>query len=228
MRREDLLELVARAGLDASELLGPSPAPADADAPMGADSVPFRVDPERTAAILGTALAALHRVGPPDAPSSGLRDAMQDAVDTAREVLGEGAGAPLDAAYAHIERERLVAILEKGVDELVSGDTGVSDTGVSDTGVSDTGVSDMVVSHGRPTLSRLVCVRGRPVGFVDWRRLEWADRHRDLASAATDVAATLGPMAVPLFFDAYGADPDPRRLDWWVLAHQLARRTPSR
>lgn len=208
VQRRDLLELVSRAGLDASELLDASLDPADPDAPMGADAVPFRVDPERTAAMLGSVLAALHRVGPPDEASSSARPAMQGAVDRAREVLGNGDGAPLDPAYAHMERERLVSILEEGLDEL--------------------GQPGAVVSHGRPTLSRLVCVQGRPVGFVDWRRLELADSHRDLAAAATDVAATLGPMAVPLLFDAYGADPDPRRLDWWVLAHQLARRIPNR
>ena len=50
-----------------------------------------------------------------------------------------------------------------------------------------------------------------------------ADRHRDLAVAATDVASRLGPMLVPVFFDRYGARPDPLRLDWWALAHQLLR-----
>ena len=48
-----------------------------------------------------------------------------------------------------------------------------------------------------------------------------ADRHRDLARAATVVAGSLGPDAGPGAVRTVRRRPDPRRLDWWALADQL-------
>ncbi|MCB0951590.1 MAG: phosphotransferase [Microthrixaceae bacterium] len=199
---------VARARLDASSVFAGSPSgSAEATSVLRADDVPFRVDPERTATILGSALGALHAITVANPADPELRHhTMAHSVEVASEINAAASGQALDAAYAHIPRERLVAILRDGAEDL-----------------GEPNDADLVVTHGSPTLAELVCVDGRPVGFVGWEGLALADRHRDLAAAATSVASTLGPMAVPVFFDAYRRHPDPLRLDWWVLARHLGR-----
>ncbi len=44
----------------------------------------------------------------------------------------------------------------------------------------------------------------------------------DLSFLARDLAAAIGPAAVPALFDAYGAErPDPVRIEFWVTLRQL-------
>jgi aminoglycoside phosphotransferase len=178
-------DLVAASGADATNTPGAVPA----------TSIEYRFDPERTAAMLGQSLAALHRLAVPE----GAEEL------SARSVLDERKAHPLqaedlDGAYSHMTPKRLLEILEETL---------------------PVGPPPKVLTHGDASLLTLRCHDGRAVGFADWSEAAVGDPHRDLASAATSVAAHLGPMAVPLMFTAYGRDPEPRRLEWWTLALQL-------
>lgn len=80
---------------------------------------------------------------------------------------------------------------------------------------------DLVVCHGDPSLPNMLAHQGRFVGWVDLAGVRIADRHLDLAHAHVSVHRNLGPEAVYIFYDTYGADPDLVRLDHYLLARQL-------
>ena len=83
---------------------------------------------------------------------------------------------------------------------------------------------DRVVVHGDWSIGNLI---GRPdtgavAGIVDWGGLGVGDRHYDLGAAARSLLGHFGGEIVPAFLDAYGfADPDPLRLDFYVLVDQF-------
>lgn len=181
--------IISTSGADATEISEAVPA----------SDTQYRFDPERTAALFGQSLAALHRVEIPDGLDC-LNPMDVAATARAHPVSVDS----LDEAYRHISPQRLQQILDDSLPEVSR--------------------SDLVLTHGMATLNSLRCKDGRSVGFADWGDAAIADRHRDLAVAASSVASHLGPMAVPLFFEQYGERPNPAKLDWWALAAQL---TPS-
>jgi aminoglycoside phosphotransferase len=203
-------EVVRRAGLDAT----------GAEARPASDPE-YRFDPQATVAMLADALARLHALDPGGcealggAPGETGRLTLEAVVARAEQEVA-GTGSPgLDAAYGHMEPGRLLEVLTAGAVDLGEPDA-----------------SDLVLTHGAVSLSALRCHQGRALGFRGWSSAAVADRHRDLARAATVVAGSLGPMLVPELFERYGRRPDPRRLDWWALADQLtgdlARDVPDR
>lgn len=197
-------EVVRQAGLD-GDVAGARPA----------TDPEYRFDPQATVALLADSLARLHALDPGGTPVGAGRLTLDAVVTRAREAVA-GPGRPeLDAAYGHMEPARLLEVLAAGAADLGEPDP-----------------SEVVLTHGAVSLSALRCDQGRAVGFRGWSSAAVADRHRDLARAATVVAGSLGPMLVPELFERYGRRPDPRRLDWWALADQLtgdlARAVPDR
>ena len=192
--------LVVAAGLDATGAHAGDPTAAPATASE------YRYDPERTVGLLARALARLHGLGVPTGAVPVLRP--DDLVDRARSAVAAGrTTADLAPAYAHMAPDRLVAALADGVGPRRD--------------------AAPVLTHGAPTLARLICADGAAVGFVGWDDAAVSDAYRDLAVAAADIAGTLGPMLVPVFFERYrdarsdlGA-PDPVAVDWYVLAAQF-------
>ena len=208
--------LAAAHGLDAS-----AGTPGGEGAVAGTD-VEYRFDPQHTCELLADALVRLHRIGAeagaaagthagPEAGAGGVVERLDPAavLALAEARLAAGTVADVDRAYAHVDAERLLEALRAGTTAL------------------ECPTDDLVLTHGNPTLDTLRCRAGRAVGFDAWQDAAVADRHRDLAVAATAVAAELGPMLVPLLLDRYGRRPDPVRLDWWALAHQLTRPRPG-
>jgi aminoglycoside phosphotransferase len=192
--------LVVAAGLDATGATDNDPAAEPATA------TEYRYDPERTVGLLAGALARLHRVVVPAGAVPELRPA--DLVDRARTAVAAGrTTADMAPAYAHMAPDRLVAALADGEGRRRD--------------------ATLVLTHGAPTLGRLICVDGAAVGFTGWDDAAVSDPYRDLAVAAADVAGTLGPMLVPVFFERYGdagtdlGAPDPVAVDWYVLAAQF-------
>jgi aminoglycoside phosphotransferase len=171
-----------------------------------ADGVEYRFDIEHTVGMLADVLARLHATPLPEALAAGaVRLSSADLVDEARRAAP--AVAPLSEAYRHMSRERLLEALEEASPAARD-------------------AVDLVLTHGRPVLGNLRCHRGAPVGLVGWDRPALADVHRDLAVAARSIAADLGPVAIPGFFEAYsrssdGWMPDVVRLDWYALAAEL-------
>ncbi|MEJ7583504.1 MAG: aminoglycoside 3'-phosphotransferase [Acidimicrobiales bacterium] len=84
--------------------------------------------------------------------------------------------------------------------------------------------ADVVVAPGAPCLPNLLCdpATATLIGLVDLGRVGVSDRYRDLAIASRTLVENLGPEVVWRFFAAYGlADPDPARLEWYVLVDDL-------
>ncbi len=191
-----LRALAGVAGLDATGLTG--------EEIVAAADVSYRFDPQRTCELLAGAIRELHEVSLTDVDPAVARLCTDSILDSATESVRQQPHRTLSAAYAHMDVPRLLEVLRETAGVL-----------------EETGELDIVLTHGRADLDTLRCAHGRVVGFVDWEHAALADRHRDLAHAATAVASSLGPMLVPTFFDAYGARPDPVRLDWWALVDEL-------
>jgi aminoglycoside phosphotransferase len=189
-----LAEVIERSGVCADGLPGEP-----------ATSVEYRVQAERTVALLAETLARLHRTDLGDDAATTALDAPALATQLVAAALdGPRADRPRSQAYRHIADDRLRDI-------LVQGAPGVADR-----------CDRMVLTHGRPTLASLWCERGEAVGFVGWNRAAVADPYRDLAVAAHSVATDMAPVLVPVLFDHYGEHaPDPIRLDWFSLAAEL-------
>ncbi len=208
-----LVETVRAAGLDADAAAavppagstGPAAPAATMPGAVPATAPEHRFDPERTVAAFGGHLGRLHRLGRPGGVVA-VEPGML--VESARRRLatGELTSKDLSAAYRHMDPARLVEILADGLDDVDA----------------RAAVEAPVIVHGRPVLGNFRFRLGEPLGFCDWSAIAVADRHRDLAIAASDVAEVFGAVVVPVFFDAYGdPPPDPRSIDWYALADAL-------
>ncbi len=159
-------------------------------------------DPERIVELLAGALARLHDLGAADGVPTVSAPAL---VERARAAVADGWGPDPVGPYAHMAADRLLGVLESGLDSVDA---------------------PLVLTHGRPTVERLR-VRSGAGALVGWEHAALADPYRDLAIAAQDLASSIGPMLVPLLFERYRAarpaagDAAPRRLDWYVLAGQF-------
>lgn len=160
---------------------------------------------ESTVSHLGVVLARLHTSPLPRDVAAGLGVVgPEDLVESAERNVASGAitAATVSAAYRHLTLDRLVEVLRSGAAAAGSG--------------------DRVLVHGAPTLERLTG-QGEFVALTDWSGAALADPHMDLAIAARDVIQRLGAAMVPVLAESYGHDRiDPRRLDWYSLAAELA------
>ncbi len=76
--------------------------------------------------------------------------------------------------------------------------------------------------HGSLALADLRIDGGSVVGWTVPATPRLGDSYVDLSFLARDLAAAIGPAAVPALFDAYGAErPDPVRIEFWVTLRQL-------
>lgn len=165
----------------------------------------YLFDPQHAISLLAQSLSRLHSLELRSETASGAPAlTMADVISDARATTERAPEAPLGDAYAHMTRTELLEVLEAGARRL-----------------GEPGPDDLVVTHGSPELDTLMCRGGEAVGFVGWEAIAVADRHRDLAHAASSLVGPVGPMAVPELFVHYGRDPEPARLDWWLLAAQL-------
>ena len=170
-----------------------------------ADDAEFRFDPERTVRLVAELLARVHQVPLPVGVTPEL--GPPQLLERARDALTSGWRADADGPYGHVEPERLVQVLADGSTDAVER-------------------YSPVLTHGCPTLDRFRGRAGQLVGLVDWGAAAVSDPYRDLAVAAQGVAATLGPMLVPVLVDAYATAaglgaPDPVLVDWYALAAQF-------
>lgn len=74
----------------------------------------------------------------------------------------------------------------------------------------------LVVCHGDPCVpNTLLDDAGAPAGFVDLGALGLADRWADLAVGSMSLEWNYGPGYEHLYFEGYGIEPDPRRVDYY-------------
>ncbi len=192
-RAARLAPLVAASGLDARGSGARGTAPE------------YRFEAERTIQAMAETLARLHTVEVP-AELQGDRSLVADPAELV-ERASSGTATP-GPAYRHLSRERLLQILLEGVPSPLP-------------------PGELVLSHGHPSFELLRFDGVAAIGFEDWSGLALADPHQDLASVARDLVASFGPAPIHAFFEHYGAAlaqplrPDPVRLDWYLLAHEL-------
>ncbi len=156
-----------------------------------------------TAHAAGRALRRFHDTVP--AAGCPFDRRVQARLDAAAANVAAGRVDPsrIDAAYRRLTVERLLAELRRQP--------------------PDEPADDLVVTHGSPVLSHLVLSATGRAGWIGLDRMGVTDRHGDLATAARDLARTVGPATLPPFYDGYGIEaPDPRRIDWYALADQLS------
>jgi aminoglycoside phosphotransferase len=83
-------------------------------------------------------------------------------------------------------------------------------------------IDRLVVCHGDACApNTLVGDDGGWIGHVDMATLGVADRWADLAIASWSLGWNFGPGWEPVFWDAYGVDPDPVRIDYYRLLWEL-------
>jgi kanamycin kinase len=81
---------------------------------------------------------------------------------------------------------------------------------------------DGVVCHGDYCPPNVVLTDGRVTGYVDLGELGVADRWWDLAIGGWSTGWNFGSEYEPLFYAAYGIDPDPGRIAFYRLLYDLA------
>jgi kanamycin kinase len=81
---------------------------------------------------------------------------------------------------------------------------------------------DVVVCHGDYCFPNVMISGGRAVGYLDLGEVGLADRWWDIAIGAWSVTWNVDPKWEPLFYEAYGVEPDPERIAYYRLLYDLA------
>lgn len=168
-----------------------------------ADSPESLMRPDDLVAAIARFLRRIH------VPGDGGADVLDTTWALARAAgrveAGEVVVADLDPPYRPHPPERLLAIATELVDTL-----------------SDRPAPDPTMVHGDLALADLRLAGGEIVGWKVPARLAVGDPYVDLVFLARDLAAAIGPAAVPALFDAVGVtDPDPLRIETWITLRQL-------
>lgn len=76
--------------------------------------------------------------------------------------------------------------------------------------------------HGDYCFPNMLLQHGRVTGYLDLGELGLADRWWDIAVGAWSVTWNVDPALEPLFYEAYGIEPDPERIRFYRLMYDLA------
>jgi kanamycin kinase len=162
---------------------------------------PWRADPNRFVPALAKGLAAFHAAAPVD--SCPFDFTLATAMEHVRRRVRDGIATPADLhpEHQHLTLERALGELERLAPDR----------------------EDLVVCHGDYCLPNvLLDDAGIATGYVDVGEMAVADRWCDIAVGAWSVTWNLGPGWEDLFYDAYGAQPDERRIAFYRLLYDLA------
>lgn len=82
---------------------------------------------------------------------------------------------------------------------------------------------DLVFTHGDYCIPNVIIDGEMRIlsGFIDWGRAGIADRYTDLALAARSIDYNFGAEWIPMFFEAYGIDPDPAKRAFYQLLDEF-------
>lgn len=160
---------------------------------------PHLADPETTVPILAEGLRSFHDVEPSGCPFDWtIPRAMEHATARVRsgEVDPNGFNEPHRQLSVSQALARLRAMLP--LDE-----------------------PDLVFTHGDYCFPNVMIEDGVVVGYLDLGESGVADRWRDLAVATWSVTWNVGPGYEDLFLEAYGAEWDFERRDFYRLLYEL-------
>lgn len=158
-----------------------------------------RNQPRRLVATLAEGLRAFHDTDPAGCPFD-YRPAAALRHASARVAAGLVPAENLHPEHTHLTVQQAVARLRM----LAPADP-----------------QDVVVCHGDYCLPNVFLARGHVTGYLDLGESGLAERWRDLAVATWSLTWNLGPGYEDLFLDAYGADWDLRRRDFYRLLYDL-------
>ena len=81
---------------------------------------------------------------------------------------------------------------------------------------------DVVVCHGDYCFPNMLLEDGVVTGYLDVGELGLADRWWDIAVGAWSVTWNVDPRWEPVFYEAYGVEPDSERIRYYRLLYDLA------
>lgn len=171
------------------------------DALPGVDASKCKEDQEAIVRALGEGLRRFHEVGPVDACPFDFS---------------------LDPALAHCK-----ARIDAGVEEW----EGLHDdfkpehtpqTALEELFATRPSSEDLVVCHGDYCFPNMLIEDGVVTGYIDLGELGVADRWWDIAVGAWSVTWNVDPKWEPVFYEAYGVEPDPARIRFYRLMYDLA------
>jgi aminoglycoside phosphotransferase len=81
---------------------------------------------------------------------------------------------------------------------------------------------DVVVCHGDYCFPNMLMEDGVVTGYLDLGELGLADRWWDIAVGAWSVTWNVDARLEPVFYEAYGVEPDPERVRFYRLMYDLA------
>jgi kanamycin kinase len=79
---------------------------------------------------------------------------------------------------------------------------------------------DLVVCHGDYCPPNALLTDGKVTGYVDLGELGVADRWWDIAIGAWSTGWNFGAELEPVFYESYGVEPDPDRIDFYRLLRE--------
>ncbi len=158
----------------------------------------LKAHPAQLIPTLAHALRRFHRAPVETCP---YRLTVEDAIAAVRRRVGDGAAehADLHAEYSHLSLGEAIAIIE----DLAPNS------------------EDLVVCHGDYCFPNVLIEDGDVTAFLDLGELNVADRWWDLAVASWSTEWNIGPGWERPFLDAYGVEPDQRRMTFWRLVYDL-------
>jgi kanamycin kinase len=173
------------------------------DALSGTDATKHALltDPARIVPALARGLAAFHAAAPPEACPFDFT--MATALEHVRTRIRNGIAEPTDLhpEYRHLSLEQALARVEQLAPAT----------------------EDLVVCHGDYCFPNvLLDDEGVVTGYIDIGELGVADRWCDIAVAAWSVTWNIGPGWEDLFYESYGVQPDPGRIECYRLLYDLA------
>lgn len=156
---------------------------------------------QRSLRALGEALRDLHRLDPVGLePVLTLDDLLTQAADRVQQGLISSTS--FRPAYRRYSPERLLELARSSF-------------------VDDGRPNAPVVTHGAASLVNLFVEGDHATGWLRLDGFAVTDRQRDLARVTKQLAEQFGGEALVTFFDAYGTEPDIRRLDAFALLDEL-------
>ncbi|MDQ4132247.1 MAG: aminoglycoside 3'-phosphotransferase [Actinomycetota bacterium] len=158
----------------------------------------LKARPEWLVPLLARGLRRFHQTPVEACP---FRLTVQDALAAVRQRVANGQAehADLHPEYRHLSLDDALATLEELAPDR----------------------EDLVVCHGDYCFPNVLVEGDGVTGYLDLGELAVADRWWDIAVGSWSTTWNIGPGWEERFLDAYGVDPDPRRMTFYRLLYDF-------